>query len=541
MIHKFTYTTILTNLIINDVYKVEASIDPILPNRYVEPGLTTFTASSSNQNISLLISKDTEDVIILKIKTINITKNITNADQIVVKCSELDLCKISPTPSITPTNTQTPTPTPTNTITPSITPTITETPTQTPTPTETPTQTPTPTETPTQTPTPTQTIPVPSPTPPETTCGICTNTWQPDNCISYTTDQGGFYQSDDGYPKPPVGTEIKIPKRLSVTINNSLCKSADGTYEFVYDNLGYTGFGSYVLASNYSNICVDTNNNPIANLVIGGAGYVSGGGSKIFNFRIKFKKIMISANIPVPVRYRREYNDWTFAEKQTANTVVSSDPTAPNYYLKGRVYWKWEPYSDSPEDRIYGFPCEPDDCTPSPGGLYSVNKSNITVSLSGQNTCRVPLPIANCTSCINSPAIDYNTLPNYNNYVVGCTGRPIDIDIDACNGSLRPTSFNKSNIVLYYQGGPNQPFLVIDNIAYDVRNAGLIKVFSANSPNEMRNMVCSRLRFATLKDPTKLTTDIGSALDSNWPYNDLYWYSNCDNLPNEVPINLIPC
>ena len=73
---------------------------------------------------------------------------------------------LTPTPSITPTNTPTPSITPTIGLTPTPTPTVTETPTNTPTPgggstpTPTPTVTTTPTETPTNTPTPTSTPPV---------------------------------------------------------------------------------------------------------------------------------------------------------------------------------------------------------------------------------------------------------------------------------------------------------------------------------------------------------------------------------------------
>ena len=73
---------------------------------------------------------------------------------------------LTPTPSITPTNTPTPSITPTIGLTPTPTPTVTETPTNTPTsgggstPTPTPSVTTTPTETPTNTPTPTSTPPV---------------------------------------------------------------------------------------------------------------------------------------------------------------------------------------------------------------------------------------------------------------------------------------------------------------------------------------------------------------------------------------------
>lgn len=111
MLHKFTYNTVLTNLVINDLYRIEIDLDPKLPNRYAVPILTEFTASSKNQNISFLISKDTNDVIVLKIKTTNLTKNIVNIDQIIVKCSEFSLCEVASTPAVTLTNNITTTPT----------------------------------------------------------------------------------------------------------------------------------------------------------------------------------------------------------------------------------------------------------------------------------------------------------------------------------------------------------------------------------------------------------------------------------------------
>lgn len=101
MLHIFSYTTTITNLIIGDKYRFEAAVD-VSSSRSasVDPTITEFIASQSSQNIALIIRKDTEDVIVLKTKTINITKNITNADQIIIKCSELDLCRPTPTPTI---------------------------------------------------------------------------------------------------------------------------------------------------------------------------------------------------------------------------------------------------------------------------------------------------------------------------------------------------------------------------------------------------------------------------------------------------------
>lgn len=100
MIHLFTYNTTITNLLIGDKYRFEAYVD-ISSSRIatIDPALTEFVASNIVQNIALIISKDTEDVIILKTKTTNLTKNIVNVDQIIIKCSELDLCKVRPTPT----------------------------------------------------------------------------------------------------------------------------------------------------------------------------------------------------------------------------------------------------------------------------------------------------------------------------------------------------------------------------------------------------------------------------------------------------------
>lgn len=366
----------------------------------------------------------------------------------------------------------------------------------------------------------------------------CSSNWNPDNCIPYSTENstgGGLYILDPSTPIPPANTIIHLPKTINITIKGTLCKDADGTYAFEYKNDTNYPYGLYVMSTPSSKVCYK--NNPLlsnidASLSIGGQSF-TGSYAKIFNLSIKFKKIVLYASINMPVRYRREYGDWTFAESISVDSRLGYNPA-------GKVYTYDRPPDGGPYDRIYGNPCEPDNC--SPASDVFANRL-ITVELNGTDTCRPPLPQANCTQCINSPSVEYQTLPKYENYFAGCTGRLIDIDFDSCKGIPKPTndSFSKTNFGLYYQGGANQPFLVIDNVAYDPRSADLIKVFSTNSADEMRNMVCNRLRFATLVDETKLNTDISAALNSNWPYNDLYWYSECSNLPDEVPINLIPC
>ena len=374
-------------------------------------------------------------------------------------------------------------------------------------------------------------------------CSVCSKKWNPEeNCISYTTDTYGYYIKDSSSPKPPVGTEIKIPKKINIVISGTLCKEADGVYSFENQdvpadpNQEYPTYGTYVMSPSSSKMC-PTGEGIDASLTIGGRA-LGGSITKQLRLRMKFKKIIIHAEIPVPIRYRREYGDWTFAESATANSRWTfSDPSADNYYENGKVLYSISAPDGGPEDRIYGNPCEPDSCSPQPTYL-----NNITVKLIGTDTCRAPLPTTECSTCDNAGSVDYTTLPNYPNYIDGCVGRSIDIDFDSCTGEIHPESFSKSNFVSYYQGGPNQPFIIVDNIAYDPRGiSGLIKVFTSSSAEEMRNMTCSRLRFATLKDDTKLNSNLNEALASDWPYNDLYWFSACGNLPEEVPINLIPC
>ncbi len=110
----------------------------------------------------------------------------------------------SPTPTVTPTNTETPTLTPTNTITPTITPTNTITPTITPTNSVTPTNTPTPTLTPTNTATPTLTptntvTPTNTPTNTSTVTPTATPTMTP--TMSTTFYWWELTRCDDGVTK----------------------------------------------------------------------------------------------------------------------------------------------------------------------------------------------------------------------------------------------------------------------------------------------------------------------------------------------------
>lgn len=160
----------------------------------------------------------------------------------------------------------------------------------------------------------------------------------------------------------------------------------------------------------------------------------------------------------------------------------------------------------------------------------------------GAASCRIPVMIPDCSWGDTSGAVDHTTLPHYPNYIDGCMGRPIDIDYGVCDSTIKPTSFDRPNFVLYYNGDYNKPLLVVDNVVYDTRNSPLVRVFTASSPAALRQMVCTRLRFATILDENKLNPNNINcgALTSNWPFNDLYWYSY-NNMPDEVSINCVPC
>lgn len=159
--------------------------------------------------------------------------------------------EVTPTPTITKTQTQTPTNTPTKPLTPTPTPTVTETPTNTPTntvtptitPTNTVTQSPSPTEgtvpspTPTSTPTNTQTptltntntqSPTPTVTPTITPTQTITPTRFPpscDDCFSYTVSSGfggqiGYYDCNAVYQVNTV--DPGIPLSVTCAVENSI-------------------------------------------------------------------------------------------------------------------------------------------------------------------------------------------------------------------------------------------------------------------------------------------------------------------------------
>ena len=357
---------------------------------------------------------------------------------------------------------------------------------------------------------------------------FCSSGWNPADCISVSVSPCFL---DDG--KLPSGTK---PSSVNVKVSKKVYANGE-----LYEHDGTV----WKSATNESNT-----------LSVGG----------LFNFTVSGN----SFGLRPTVRYRQLYKDYTIVGFSSCDQFDSCPdydhiiPCCGGAPCSSADDVGQNPNSVSPFDDFeafgacldqgsdFGQCCQSLGCDAG-GGAVPMCFSNASVEqecgyyggsiyqITFGSTCRDAGPALDCGNCVNSPSVDYTTLPSYSGYKSGCTGRPIDIDVDACNMAFKPASFTKGNLVLYYQGGADRPFMVIDDVAYDTRSAGLVKVFTATNPDQMRDMVCSRLRFATLVDESKLSTDIGASLDSNWPYNDLYWFSSCGNLADEVPINLVPC
>jgi hypothetical protein len=348
----------------------------------------------------------------------------------------------------------------------------------------------------------------------------------------------GCYLNDGKLPNSLVPNniiELKIPKTFDVNGIKMVYSSNFGFYvEPQYAS------GNPVNSPRGANYMFFGANGGMVNIVLDNAATASSPGTTLSPTRKAYWG-------RVGVRWRQEYEDWTFGGIYSVklNYNGTSPPPYPYECYPGQGV------SPTCVDRP-GWPnlaCCDWECLPT--GIWTQDRQNCIncgpsdIDVTSENSCRSPDPLADCGECITTPNVHYTTLPSYPNYFDGCTGRPIDIDIDGCNGLPNPQAEDflpaKTGFVLYYNAGPTQPFLIIDNIAYDTRGADLVKIFTTSTPNEMREQVCTRLRFANLVNSGLLSTDINSALISNWPYNDLYWLSSCSGLPGEVPINLIPC
>lgn len=397
---------------------------------------------------------------------------------------------------------------------------------------------------------------------------LCSYNWNPSNCVDATVST--CYVDDGKLPSGARPTSLSLKVSKTIYLNGDLYEYeassgswkkgsesltiSGGKFHFTYEGVDFSIaphvryrelYQDYTLADGDCGLQCDCGNfNSGASRFIKAVGFppesgingvymeslCSGGSGAPYDWGVPYTKVGSASGQGIYVsRYDGQWGIYNCPDGGTCNLgqlVAYANASYPNI-------------TDTPPSGGWFM----NDMGPggNPPATAGGSFQDYCISITYGSTCRTPNAASNCATCDTSPSVDYTTLPSYGGYFSGCTGRPIDIDVDACDSTVAPTSFTKSNFVLYYQGGSGKPFMVIDDVAYDPRGAGLIKVFEASSPQEMRDMVCSRLRFATLKDESKLATDIGSALESNWPYNDLYWYSACGNLPGEVPINLVPC
>jgi hypothetical protein len=150
------------------------------------------------------------------------------------------------------------------------------------------------------------------------------------------------------------------------------------------------------------------------------------------------------------------------------------------------------------------------------------------------NSCRVP-ESGSCPDLGASCSAIQLNVPTYN--VLSCDpcscaggGRPIDIDVGCIvDGTLKykPNSNdlnNPNNITLCFDARSN-PVPVINNVLYDTTTAPSGTRFilhTANSIEDLRSWVCQNLRFVDIKNPELLSSKPCCAIESNWPFNDLY-------------------
>lgn len=110
----------LADLIISHKYKVSFNISnkqilSMAPLLDIDEFI--FTASSSVQNVFVLVTKAVIDpVVLLEVKTQDLTDHRLAFTSMLIECPQYDAC--IPRPSMTPTTTPTPTVTPTPTQTP---------------------------------------------------------------------------------------------------------------------------------------------------------------------------------------------------------------------------------------------------------------------------------------------------------------------------------------------------------------------------------------------------------------------------------------
>jgi len=380
-------------------------------------------------------------------------------------------------------------------------------------------------------------------------CGECADkckqepNWDPNECVQFSPKT--VYPVDDGkLPSPlPTYTEenkltIWVPKMLQIIVSGASECELDGTYLFE-NALANQNSIQWSIVSTPAGACY-------AQLILGSVNAPGTEDSYTLNISGFKNGSFLTSSFWIGVRWRELYNDWTVAEY----TINSSNSAPVDYSVSGQYsdYPGYQPGIDSPNEA-----CQSED------GLYYDQSScwfnfevpDLSITVSYPNTCRQPEPcpvVGECRNEIELSSLDKTLAPCDKCYCDG-GGRPLDIDVH-CSGVRRPTSVDfpleAKSYTLYFTPRGNSAVPVIDNVIYDTSklNASfdIVKVHTSKTPEEMREWVCRYLRFATIKDYSKLKTDTENAIESNWPFNDLYWGATCDTHPIEdIPINLVPC
>lgn len=81
----------LTSLIVGDAYRIRVSTNSFMQSSVI-PDTFDFIATKIDQNIALIVTQDDNDIVSLYLNTDNISKNTSNTESVLVKCTEKDLC-----------------------------------------------------------------------------------------------------------------------------------------------------------------------------------------------------------------------------------------------------------------------------------------------------------------------------------------------------------------------------------------------------------------------------------------------------------------